>query len=150
MLKQSIINYKKTDYWFFIYTMLLQLNGLVDGYLAINNNNLNTEVSPENIPTFNIIPKQDIMLFTNKYSSISILLKVLLMNSWGDLYTISTKMKLDDLLDDTKTKKIKRLGYPRKPNIEKDLRCSSFFKLLPDYSDIFFGHTTWCSYEAMG
>ncbi len=33
--------------------------------------------------------------------------------------------------------------------IQRDLRCSSFFKLLPDNSDIVYAHATWGSYIAL-
>ena len=34
--------------------------------------------------------------------------------------------------------------------IERLLRCSAMFKLLPDHSDILYGHTTWSSFVILG
>ena len=39
--------------------------------------------------------------------------------------------------------------YPLSGNVLIE-RCSAFIKLLPDNSDVFFGHNTWDSYQSLG
>lgn len=64
----------------------------------------------------------------------------LLINAWGDLYQITVKMKEPGQLS--------RLhGRAGTKLVE---RCSAFIKLLPDNSDVFFGHNTWDSYQSLG
>ena len=83
------------------------------------------------------------------------LLQALYMNAWGDLYTIQTKFMLQNATSQflqarRRGERTSRLKYRRAPHIPKDLRCSSLFRLLPDYSDIIFGHVTWDGFEALG
>ena len=42
----------------------------------------------------------------------------------------------------------KRIFHPHS-EVERDLRCSSLFKLLPNYKNIIFGHATWASFIAL-
>lgn len=143
-----------SDYWLFVHTALLQLNGMVAGCQDYSSSDgsyklitLDSGASPLLIPPLLSVVDDNSRLVDVGHASL--LLKILLMNAWGDLYTITTKVFLEELLDDSKTVKARRVSYPRK-KVERDLRCSALFKVLPDYSDILFGHTTWCSYEAMG
>jgi hypothetical protein len=97
------------------------------------------------------------------------LLHLLLMNAWGDLYTIMTKLSLNSTDaaaaaataatisgNTTATAALeffiarrKRIFHPHS-QVERDLRCSSLFKLLPNNEDILFGHATWASFIALG
>ena len=77
------------------------------------------------------------------------------MNAWGDLYTIMTKLSLNSTaadrdrgLEDFIAHR-KRIFHPHS-QVERDLRCSSLFKLLPNNQDILFGHATWASFIALG
>jgi hypothetical protein len=79
----------------------------------------------------------------------------LLINAWGDLYQIASafsepamnsrffgqnrKDKLADVSRDT-------LGSERFKLIN---RCSALIKLLPDFSDVVYGHNTWDTFESM-
>lgn len=86
------------------------------------------------------------------------------MNAWGDLGVISdkfsketiTKSKVfvpEDILrampDSPREIMTKRTTYPGTA-IERLLRCSAMFKLLPGHSDILYGHTTWSSFVILG
>ena len=117
-----------SEYWQAIHGTLEQLHGMVEGF--------------ENSPCAE---------GGDQFS----LLQALYMNAWGDLYTIQTKFMLQNastqlLQARRRGERTSRLKYHRAPHIPKDLRCSSLFRLLPDFSDIIFGHVTWDGFEALG
>ena len=118
-----------SEYWQAIRGTLAQLNGMVEGF----------EGSP--------CAQEGGSKFT--------LLQALYVNAWGDLYTIQTKFMLENatsqLLEARRRgDRNSRLKYHQAPHVPKELRCSSLFRLLPDYSDIIFGHVTWDGFEALG
>lgn len=132
-----------SEFWMSIKSSLEQLRGLVDGFKSSACAPQVSQVeSIENWSVEDLLPNGDISL-----------LKVLFVQAWGDLYTIETKFALTGILNRTHSTKGQefnsRIYYPHS-EVPVDLRCSSFFKLLPDFSDIIFGHTSWSSFSAMG
>ena len=62
------------------------------------------------------------------------LLQALYMNAWGDLYTIQTKYALEKSSSEflrarRNGEKRTRIGYPRRKDLPKELRCSSMWKV---------------------
>lgn len=117
-----------SEYWQTVRGTISQLTGLVEGFAASSCGQAGES-------------------FT--------LLQALYMNAWGDLYTIQTKYALEKssssfLEARRRGERRTRVGYPRSPYLPKDLRCSSMWKVLPDFSDILFSHVTWDGFEALG
>ena len=143
-----------SEYWATVKGIVAQLNGVLDGYAA---SECGQAVAGN---------EEDI---SNLTTSPLTLMHMLLMNAWGDLYTIQTKFMLANTTRTSDGRfsssfeeakllytemngfggKSRRIKHPH-TEIPVDLRCSSLFKLLPDNSDVFFGHTTWDSFVASG
>jgi len=125
-----------SDFWMNIKGTLSQLSGIVEGFTQ------SSCYSPSGGNTVDYTNIQDIKL-----------IHLLFLNAFGDLYTIQTKYLLENMDGQTLASRKEgfrtgRLKYPH-VTIDKDLRCSALFKLLPDYSDIMFGHTTWDSFMSL-
>jgi len=149
-------NYMTDPYWLTMRGVVEQLTGFIEGYKASECAGVEKEYTPE-----------DLMSSENMS-----LMHLLMINSWGDLYTIQTKFMLDKTnarTVDTEYSaakgyggKARRIKYTapksvsgRQQNsthteIPRDLRCSSLFKLAPDNSDVYFAHNTWDSFTANG
>ena len=180
MRSESEKQYRASSYWLATKSSLEQLHGVVEGYLNSPCNRrrdrdvvlIDQHASQEWETT---IAKQlrAQMAHVNDVEQLG-LLHLLLMNAWGDLYTIMTKLSLnttltaatatathsqplsassasgdtDAALEDFIAHR-KRIFHPHS-QVERDLRCSSLFKMLPNYEDIVFGHATWASFIALG
>lgn len=132
------------DYWYTISTVLQQVNGLYEGYKAGCGGKY--------------IPSPDA---TNPWATLDAptLTHFLLMNAWGDLYQIT--MKYREVGNPLRLAKLNRGRGAGGLAKESDLvtlaeqlkafeRCSAIIKVLPDHSDVVFGHATWDSYESLG
>ena len=139
---QSEIDKNSQDaYWLTVKGSLNQVVGYAEGYLS---SPCSTQIRQPLFDELSLNAQRDDILNLERFDA----LHVLMMQSWGDLYTISTKVELDSK-NITTGQREKRIFYPE-TEIERDLRCSSLFKLLPDYSDVLFGHTSWSSFIALG
>lgn len=76
-------NYQKDAYWLTIKGVLEQLNGFMEGYKASDCVDQASEAS-------HVYTPEDLM--SNEHMS---LMHLLMMNAWGDLYTIQTKFMLE-------------------------------------------------------
>lgn len=146
MKKMAADNGASDDYWFTVQSIMMQVEGSYDGYLA---STCNEPARKEN----------DSSKVGGIYATIDnpTLMHFLLMNAWGDLYQIAAKFnepgysvkgnhpnwkqKSDG---DTASSK-NSLQYTHGDYVE---RCSAIVKLLDDKSDVVYGHATWDSYEA--
>lgn len=126
------------DYWYTVKTVLQQTNGLFEGYVAgcsskerklssLSNDGLDPTI-------FKTLDHPTLEHF-------------LLLNAWGDLYQIALKY--------WEPGRNSRLHGQRKGQLKSEKkklvqRCSAIIKVLPDLSDVVFGHTTWDSFESLG
>eukprot|EP01036_Dinobryon_divergens_P028533 gene28533-37491_t len=174
MRSESAKHYRTSSYWLATSSSLEQLRGVAEGYLRspCKHRGDGEKVLIDQLQVF----KEDDKDGSSSSSSSSIatqlraqmkhvndvdqlgLLHLLLMNAWGDLYTIMTKLSLnssDATISGNTTAleafiaRRKRISHPHS-QVERDLRCSSLFKLLPNNEDILFGHATWASFIALG
>lgn len=125
------------DYWYQIQSSLNQIEGLYEGYVAgcIDDTTAKSEVSP----SVNIWATLDHPTLEH----------FLLINAWGDLYQISVKFFEPGMQSRLRgNKELLKIDK----NIIQDFkiveRCSSIVKLLPDNSDVVFGHVTWLDFFA--
>ena len=129
-LKKNVASSADTDdYWYAVKTILAQVEGLYEGYVA----GCGSATAKANVDT-------------TDYSTLDnpTLMHFLLMNAWGDLYQIAMKVK--------EPGQAARLQGNRKYKNEKKTlveRCSAIVKLLKDNSDVVYGHSTWDSYESL-
>lgn len=147
-------------YWMMVHGFLEQLQGILNG----------VQSSPCMVDSteFKRFTRQRFDLEDIRFSNLATtgnfsLMHLLLLNAWGDLGTItdsvsahatrdSVEVPLDVLMETPNSPRIistRRAVYPGTA-VERLLRCSSMFKLLPDKSDILYGHTTWSSFIALG
>lgn len=147
--------YPKDSYWLTVRGAVESLLGVIQGFwLSSCVTHSSTPVNAQNIiQTLQSMPIEELKPQPHRFS----LLHLLMMNAWGDLYTIMTKYALENLDREGRTGEWVKDGllshrtfYPHTEYIERDLRCSSLFKLLPDYADVMFGHATWGSFIALG
>jgi len=120
------------DYWYTISSVLKQLNGVYEGYVVgcggngkLTRADASTDFSTLTNPTLE---------------------HFLLINAWGDLYQIAMKFREPG-------EAARLMGNRRYSGVEKRKlieRCSAIVKMLPDQSDIIFGHATWDTYESLG
>jgi hypothetical protein len=121
------------SFWFSQLQTRRQLSGMLKGY---NDGCLNKK-------TTTTLHNDNEAIRSNKYWNTfdtPSLEHLLLINAWGDLYQITVKMKEPG-------------RFSRYHGVKKDQlveRCSAFVRLLPDNSDIYFGHNTWDSFESLG
>ena len=113
----------KDNYWYTIQTVLTQLEGMFDGYVAGCPSNHN-ELS------WGSLKKPTLEHF-------------LLLNAWGDLYQITLKY----FEPGRKSRFFDRTDRDKRKLVE---RCSAIIKILPNFEDVVFGHATWDSYESLG
>jgi hypothetical protein len=133
--KMSNENYLMDDYWFNVKMILEQLNGMYSGYV----DGCGATHS-----------KQTLAAGTNTWATLDqpTLMHFLLINAWGDLYQITMKYR--------EVGNPVRLALARlhKKKFEDQLktfeRCSAIIKVLPDKSDVVFGHATWDTFESLG
>mmetsp|Transcript_28148 Transcript_28148/g.38695 ORF Transcript_28148/g.38695 Transcript_28148/m.38695 type:complete len:658 (+) Transcript_28148:3-1976(+) len=170
MVSQSEQYSETSNYWLSVKSSLAQLQGILIGYLespCLHKSKALPLIIPATLKTpIKLDPKnvQDVEQFG--------MLHLLLLNSWGDLYNIMTKYsknvtELPHPLPQNETwlnnyvANKKRLYHPEslsalddiktsQDGVQKDLRCSSLFKMLPNYEDIIFGHASWASFLALG
>ena len=170
MESQANKNYKDDPFWLSVLSFINQLKGITLGFLHSPCFSLNHNSTVIIDTSFDIRAEVNSIMDKDKIS----LLHLLLMNAWGDLYTITTKFELQkqeffSSIDWTDTSVIKseseveqvirknsdfirnkkRVMNPNE-EIEKDLRCSALFKLTSNFSDVLFGHATWGSFIALG
>ena len=132
--KQANERYHKDDYWLAVKALLEQLDGMLSGFLescpCIQNCD-DTSLSSLNQPT---------------------ILHLLLLNADGDLYQITEKYtEVARRRLQRKRSLLERAAIqePMKNHSSPfDNHCSALIKLLPNNSDIMFGHDTWDSYES--
>ena len=65
---------------------------------------------------------------------------------------MSSLTDVDDLIDkyNTVKKDYKKMNYSEfEKNFIKRTHCSALFKIKKDFSDVYFGHNTWCSYNQL-
>lgn len=153
--EQADAHYKTDEFWLTMKGVLEQVNGMVEGYASSPCASKGAKTDPSDLTTADNLS----------------LMHLLMMNGWGDLYTIQTKFMLEKksarMMEKEYTEengyggKARRLKYPAPKSmklrtnathtdIPRDLRCSSLFKLADDNSDVFFAHNTWDSFTASG
>ncbi|KAN0007312.1 hypothetical protein ACTFIU_000511 [Dictyostelium citrinum] len=122
--EQVFENNGSSQYWYSTGLIMSQFDGLVNGY----------QQSP-----FPQLTEIELYILT----------------SAGDLETLvsifpSTNNQ-DDHHNNNKNNNIKISSTKSiKPNFKDELTdCSGFIRILPDYSDVYFGHTTWRYYYAL-
>jgi hypothetical protein len=158
MMKMSNENYEKDDYWYTVKATLTQLNGVYEGYkegCAKTDTESASGSSSETVNTWATLEKPTLMHF-------------LLLNGWGDLYQITMKYQeignpvrlippsslSNELLNDFPSSdslfNSSANNFTLLSRLKAFERCSAIIKLLPDLSDVIFGHTTWDSFEGIG
>lgn len=157
MIEESDRSSSESNYWLTVKNMLSQLHGVYEGYLASTCvvPETSTEITIDNKPFTQYADRDALMSIDVSPSGGKLtLLHLLLLNSWGDIYSITSayesrkKMKSPfrgdaedtSLLTEEYILNRKRISYPKSSTsqtheIQRDLRCSSLFKILPDYSD---------------
>jgi len=121
------------DYWYSVQVTILQLEGLFEGYVA-------------GCGSSKVVIDED----TNVLATLDhpTLEHFLLINAWGDLYQIAMKFK-----EPGQSARMRGGGKmsTTSTTVEQTLveRCSAIIKVLPDMSDVTFGHATWDSYESL-
>lgn len=159
----SSLHSSDDKFWMSAKSNLEEMKGIIDGFgmsrCSQSNRNSTSNLELSMNWTYNqLIPQRRSGLQSMN------LLQLLMMNAWGDLYTISTMIEINnrtlfrDGLSSSESSRFplsqthlkpRRIFYPHK-EVERDLRCSSLFKILADRSDVLFAHTTWSSFIALG
>ena len=113
-IRESFLQNQDDPYWQNVYAILLQLEGLIDGY--------NSVVSEER------------------------------QISYTDFQVIASDSDISDVLmiDPGHRPNYEKLGASEvEQHMDARLHCSSIVKVTDDFSDVFFGHTTWGNYAEM-
>lgn len=154
-------------YWQTMSGVLAQLQGLRKGY-AESPCALMSDSDLEGLPSD--LPAK--LRLSSSGTDGPSLLPFLLLNAWGDLYTIMAKFQLSNASEASIEGRSKgdRPNYPAQLDLSqprgarqsegarggekytshaRKLRCSALFKLLPDGSDILFGHATWDAFMSL-
>lgn len=134
MQKMAAENSATDDYWYTVNTVLHQLNGLFEGYVAGCSSDDAVKKAGSMDKDFNIFSTLDHPTLEH----------FLLINAWGDLYQIALKY-----WEPGRTSRLQ--GKRKVNNTKKTLvqRCSAIVKILPDFKDVVFGHATWDTYESL-
>jgi hypothetical protein len=132
-MKVNAVKYAKTDeYWYTVSTILQQVEGLYEGYVAGCGSSTSSDAEDDSNPWATLDSPT--------------LEHFLIINGWGDLYQITHK-----LLDPGHN--AKRRGNLKAVSCEGELRlierCSAIVKVLSDAQDIVYGHATWDTYESL-
>lgn len=132
MQKMAAEHAATDDYWYTISTILHQINGLFEGYVAGCSSEAAVRAAdPSNLEIFRSLDNPTLEHF-------------LLINAWGDLYQIT--LKYFEPGRNSRLHGSRKLKGPKKTLVQ---RCSAIIKLLPDLSDVTFGHATWDSFESL-
>lgn len=117
------------NFWLAAKASLQQLIGIGQGYsaspCAIKDARLPLSY-PAHIAVYDVESLNSLKEHLGSVDKFSFL-HILMMQAWGDLYTIQTKMFIDSL-NITSGFREKRISYPG-TSVERDLRCSSLFKV---------------------
>jgi hypothetical protein len=133
MQKMADENAATDDYWFTVQGALKQINGVFEGFVAGCS-------SPEAVRAGNH-DAQDIFRTLDNPT----LEHFLMINAWGDLYQIA--LKYWEPGRNSRLHGNRRVASAKKKLVQ---RCSAIVKLLPDLSDVVFGHATWDTFESLG
>jgi hypothetical protein len=120
------------EYWYTVKSTLSQLIGVFEGYVAGCS-------SPQAVR--GAVNNQDVFVNLDHPT----FEHFLLINAYGDLYQIA--LKFDEPGKSSRLYGSRQVNDSKKKLVQ---RCSAIIKLLPDLSDVVFGHSTWDSYEALG
>lgn len=132
MVKMAKENAETDEYWYTIQTVLNQINGIYQGYVAgCGGKSLSSYKDGDN-RYFMSLEHPTLEHF-------------LLINAWGDLYQIALKFKEPG--QNSRKFGNRKLHADKLKLVE---RCSAIVKILDDKSDIVFGHATWDTYESLG
>lgn len=117
--QQVAANADTDDFWHQVGLVLSRLDGMVAGYTAAAKNT--------NLPAMTFM-------------------QFIWMNLDGDLFDLQTAIPAPTMMLRAQAGPLD--SSPRDLRLKRlrGFRCSALFKLADDYSDIFFGHTTWDTY----
>jgi hypothetical protein len=145
--------YLSDSYWFTIKLILLQTNGLLEGYRAGCVRNPGNSLTSSSLAADELVISSwlkssglaDIIESPFMNLDHATVAHFLLLAAYGDLFDITAKFQESG--KDAKWHSSRIYPDGKKYLVE---RCSALIKLLPDYSDVFFGHSLWESYGALG
>jgi hypothetical protein len=129
---QANSRYGTDDYWLSIQGIVRQLEGFLDGFT-------------NGCPCQGSCSSSSSSYWTMDNPTI---MHLLLLNADGDLYQVTEKFFSGSrrLLQKRRNRDESRPTATKQ--LRKDNHCSALFKLLPNNSDIIFGHTTWDTFES--
>lgn len=130
MISMAEKSWQEDEYWLAQRALLAQLEGMYSGFLQSD--------------CLKQQQQQDSQAFSWKSLAVSPRLEqFLLINAWGDMYQIGLKFKLPE------SRAYSRMYGVQRHRERRVERCSALVKLLPDGSDVLFGHNTWDGYQGM-
>jgi hypothetical protein len=126
------------DYWYTVKSILLQLEGLYEGFVDGCKKDQITSLDTTSTAT------TAAMGDSNQWSTLDnpTLQHFLLLNAWGDLNQIMRKTATEN-----EESSILEASSTERGPINKLQKGSAFIKLFDDLSDILYAHTSWDSYE---
>jgi hypothetical protein len=133
LMEMSKENGSKDEYWFTVQNVLAQINGMYEGFKDGCSSVLKSTDNDSN--PWNTLDQPTLLHF-------------LLINAWGDLYQIT--MKYREVGNPVRLALAKQYAKKFEEQLKTFERCSAIVKVLPDSSDIVFGHATWDTYESLG